>query len=69
MHPGDPEGETDTVTIDGEKYARLRVGEETPPCESPCSGCGAYYFALHAVACDCEQCPRCGGALASCGCL
>jgi hypothetical protein len=51
-----------------EASGRLRVGEETPPCESPCPGCGAYYFALHEDGCEYEQCPRCGGALARCDC-
>jgi hypothetical protein len=51
-----------------EELGRLRVGEETPPCESPCPGCGAYYFAAHAQGCEFEQCPRCGGARASCEC-
>lgn len=47
---------------------RLRVGEETPPVESPCPGCGAYYFTQHAPDCEYEQCPSCGGALAECAC-
>jgi hypothetical protein len=53
---------------DGGDGDRLRVGEETPPCDSPCPGCGAYYFALHEDGCEYEQCPRCGGALARCDC-
>lgn len=60
--------ETSTLLLRGEARARLRVGEEKPPCESPCPGCGAYYFALHVSGCDFEQCPACGGQLASCGC-
>jgi hypothetical protein len=60
--------EVPTVTLDGHLRTRLRVGEEKPPCESPCPGCGAYYFALHATGCDFEQCPSCGGQLASCAC-
>ena len=50
-----------------ESCGRLRVGEETPPCESPCPGCGAYYFALHDPGCEYEQCPKCGGPLVDCG--
>jgi hypothetical protein len=60
--------ELPTVTLGGEAVARLRVGQERPACESPCPGCGAYYFSLHATGCDQEQCPRCGGQLDSCGC-
>ncbi|HEY8038882.1 MAG TPA: hypothetical protein VIF15_03780 [Polyangiaceae bacterium] len=66
----DDEGdEAPTVPVGGSVLARLRVGEETPPGESPCPACGAYYFALHAWGCDFEQCPSCGGQLATCGCV
>jgi hypothetical protein len=65
----DADGErSETLILGGEAYARLRLGEEKPPGESPCPGCGAYYFALHETGCDCEQCPCCGGSLVSCGC-
>jgi len=60
--------EPPTVTVGGATLARLRVGEETPRCDSPCPGCGAYYFELHATGCGYEQCPACGGSLANCGC-
>jgi hypothetical protein len=53
---------------DGDASGRLRVGEEAPPCESPCPGCGAYYFALHEDGCEYEQCARCGGPRISCDC-
>ncbi len=66
--PHDDDEEVDTVSVDGVELARLRVGEERPPSDSPCLGCGAYYGALHASGCDYEQCPRCGGQLASCAC-
>jgi hypothetical protein len=62
------DGEVPTIRLDGVERPRLRVGEEKPPCESPCPGCSAYFFALHASGCDYEQCPACGGQLASCGC-
>jgi hypothetical protein len=52
---------------DEDTGVRLRVGEETPPCESPCPGCGAYYFAMHEEGCEYEQCPKCGGPLVDCG--
>jgi hypothetical protein len=58
----------ETIVLSGRAYARVRVGEEKPPCESPCPGCGAYYFDVHAPGCEFEQCPRCGGQLAACGC-
>jgi hypothetical protein len=65
---GDDDRAPATVLLAGASYARVRVGEERPPCESPCPGCGAYYFDVHASGCEFEQCPRCGGAFASCGC-
>jgi hypothetical protein len=60
--------EGSTVILEEETFARLCVGEEHPPGESPCLGCGAYYFTLHATGCEYEQCPRCGGQLETCGC-
>jgi hypothetical protein len=64
----DAQGLDASLTLNGRDYPRLRVGEERPPGESPCAGCGAYYFTLHAVGCEDEQCPACGGQLATCGC-
>jgi hypothetical protein len=46
---------------------RIRVGEETPPCESPCPGCGAYYYDFHEDGCEYEECAACGSPLAVCG--
>jgi hypothetical protein len=67
--PGDDEdAEAPSLMLEGSERARLRVGEERPPVESPCPGCGAYYFALHATGCEDEQCPACGGQMVSCGC-
>jgi hypothetical protein len=60
--------EVPTVSVEGLERTRLRVGEERPPSDSPCPGCGAYYFALHESGCEYEQCPACGGQLASCNC-
>ncbi len=34
---------------------RVRVGLERDPVESPCPGCGAYYFDFHALGCDFEE--------------
>jgi hypothetical protein len=66
--PDDDGREAQLVTVRGVTLARLRVGEEKPPGESPCPGCGAYYFDLHATGCEYEPCPACGGQLVSCGC-
>ncbi len=60
--------EIETLSLGGETHRRLRLGEEEPPGESPCPGCGTYYFALHEIGCEYEQCPRCRGQLAACGC-
>jgi hypothetical protein len=71
VRPGDDdEGrEPETLSLGGVAHARLRLGEEKPPGESPCPGCGAYYFGLHGAGCEYEQCPACGGQLAGCGCV
>jgi hypothetical protein len=66
MRTPDADEDPASVVLDGVVFARLRVGEERPPCESPCPGCGAYYFALHAAGCEHEQCPACGGPLEAC---
>jgi hypothetical protein len=58
----------ETVIVRGRERARVRLGEERAPGDSPCPGCRAYYFELHAVGCEYEECPACGGALAICGC-
>ncbi|HEY3815856.1 MAG TPA: hypothetical protein VGL81_01735 [Polyangiaceae bacterium] len=68
MGPGDEEQELPTVSLGGVEHERVHVGEERPPGDSPCPGCGAYYGALHASDCEYEQCPVCGGQLASCAC-
>jgi hypothetical protein len=69
MPPGDDdERDPETLSLGGVAYARVRVGEEKPPGESPCPGCGAYYFAFHAAGCEYEPCPACGGQLVACGC-
>jgi hypothetical protein len=48
-------------------HERLRVGQETPPCDSPCPGCAAYYFDFHEFGCEYEECPVCHQALVDCG--
>jgi hypothetical protein len=62
------EDEPDIVYVRGVPRKRVPFGEEAHRDESPCAGCGAYYFALHALGCEMEECPACGGALARCGC-
>ncbi len=57
-----------SIVVDGKEYARIRLGEEHSPEESPCPACGAYYFDEHVPGCEIEECPACGGALARCGC-
>jgi hypothetical protein len=37
---------------------RVRVGLEREPVESPCPGCGAYYFDFHEIACEYEERPH-----------
>ncbi len=47
---------------------RIPFGEERHREESPCPGCGVYYFDFHEAGCPFEECPACGGPRASCGC-
>lgn len=35
---------------------------------NPCGDCGALSGALHAVGCNQEDCPKCGGRVISCDC-
>jgi hypothetical protein len=73
-HPGalgggvtaDEEGAV--LILRGRPRQRLRLGEERTPGESPCPGCGTYYFHLHVLGCEMEECPACGGTLADCAC-
>ena len=60
--------EATTIVVQGRATDRVRVGEERAPAESPCPGCGAYYFDTHEAGCDYEECPACGGSLVACGC-
>ena len=55
--------ETESLFARGRAMPRVRLGEETPPEESPCATCGTYYFHVHEAGCDREQCPACGGQL------
>jgi hypothetical protein len=60
--------EPDVIVVRGRAMKRVRVGEERARVESPCPGCGAYYFQLHTSGCEMEECPACTGSLASCEC-
>jgi rRNA maturation endonuclease Nob1 len=42
---------------------------ERDPEESPCPGCGVYYFDLHQPGCEFEECPVCGGQVVACTCF
>ncbi|MBK7396259.1 MAG: hypothetical protein IPJ34_08150 [Myxococcales bacterium] len=53
----------------GREWTRLLFGEERDREESPCPGCGVYFFDEHEIGCELEECPRCGGPLAQCGCF
>jgi hypothetical protein len=55
-----------STSDDDDGSGRLRVGQETPPCESPCPGCGAYYWNFHGPGCEYEECPICHGPLVAC---
>jgi hypothetical protein len=47
---------------------RIPFGEERHREESPCPGCGVYYFEFHLPGCPIEECAECGGQRAECGC-
>jgi hypothetical protein len=65
----DDEGDLDSLERDGERFARRRIGEERDPVESPCPGCGAYFFDVHVMGCEEEECPVCGDLLCACMCF
>ena len=64
----EPVDEAETVLVRGRELPRVRFGYERDVADSPCVGCGRYYFDYHAPGCDWEQCPACGGQLVTCGC-
>jgi hypothetical protein len=58
-------------TISGRKYRRVRYGHETFTTfarSRPCADCCALLGQFHEVGCPAEQCPRCAGRRAACGC-
>ncbi len=48
---------------------RVPFGLEREPEESPCPGCGVYFFELHQPGCEFEECPVCGGQVVACTCF
>lgn len=52
----------------GEKERWRRYEEMREKHSYMCPSCGAKEGELHALSCDMEICPRCGGQLISCGC-
>ena len=57
------------VVLGGETFKRLRVGGESRYSGLECChDCAAGKGVLHEFGCDMEECPRCGGQFAFCGC-
>jgi hypothetical protein len=58
--------------INSERYPRVRYGDESDDWgadRQPCHDCGVVQGQFHVgVACDVEECPRCGGQVISCDC-
>jgi hypothetical protein len=55
--------------ISGERYERIRFGEEGYPVNEVCSDCAAAKSQFHCIGCDVERCPKCGGQAIYCDCL
>jgi putative GTP pyrophosphokinase len=61
-----------TYLIGGKVYQRVPYGSEPEDWgahQAPCHDCAAVKGQLHAVGCDVERCPVCGGQVISCDCL
>ena len=60
-----------TYPIGGKEYQRVPYGSEADDWGAdrlPCHDCAAVKGQLHAVGCDVERCPVCGGQVISCDC-
>lgn len=68
MPSSETDNEATSIAVDGRELARVRFGEERHVEDSPCVGCGTYYFDVHRSGCEFEECPSCGGQLIACGC-
>ncbi|WP_143544245.1 hypothetical protein [Salimicrobium humidisoli] len=61
-------------TIKGTEYKRVKFGEEVSndpdwfDSLTHCSDCAVKKFYFHAIGCDSEYCPKCGGQAISCTC-
>lgn len=58
-------------TIEGQRYARIRYGDERPRWGAEhrgCHDCGVVRAMLHVPGCDVESCPACGAQAITCGC-
>jgi hypothetical protein len=59
----------ESLSINGEKYARVPFGKEAnAPDASHCGDCAVMVGQFHVPGCDIEECARCGGQLLSCEC-
>jgi hypothetical protein len=63
--------EVETVRPNGLEMPRVRYGDEADDWgadRGPCHDCVAIKGEFHAVGCDVERCPACGGQIGVCEC-